>query len=335
MTPYYLLYFIFNCIYFVIFFFKINKNFSIILLTSPLLLFSVIFSGFIGSDVNNYRSIYYSEYNFGIEPIFTLLKNSFLTFDFSFLYFSTVYAVLEVALLAFIASKIKESLIFIYFYFSLFYFNFNFNVLRFSLAALLFTYFLFYYAGKYRKIGYIFAFLTHYSFAIAILIRKLSTFKSQTFKSLLIILSFASIIIIFNFSSILTDLFANNILIIKLIDHLNLYEETKTFYPALILKNFLLYILFLNGMNRFYLILYTSLTLLVHLINPGIARLSDLILYLSLIDFFHNSSIYKYRFLSIIFAFILSISALNIPFQDCEMNTIDNWCINENQPNYD
>ncbi len=103
--------------------------------------------------------------------------------------------------------------------------------------------------------------------------------------------------------------------------------EPKTIYIALLLKLIVVWILYQNGGNRLYLIAYAILVLLVHLISPILSRISDLVLFLALLDFCMRHELRRSRLVAVGLALVLVASSLLIPWNDCHNGGADNWCL--------
>lgn len=299
---------------------KISKI-NIISLITPVAVFNLLFSGTIGSDLPHYTNQYQYANDFILEPSFSLLMIFTKTLGFDYLLFSKFLAIIHLVLLFFILTNIKDSLLFFIIYLSLFYLNFHFNAIRNSLALLLIG--AIYVRTNKFTISTLFVTSTiHYSSVITFLIQKNSLYFNSKMRILLFI-----IIILF------TTYFFNDLeLIINeyfyYSAYLNRVEVTKSIYPALLLKTLLVWILYKNGCSIYYLIAYAVLVGIVHFVTPDANRLCDIVLFLSVIETLSSNMMIKFRSTAIVICVLLVFSSLLIPFNDCNDNSIDNWCIN-------
>lgn len=293
------------------------------LLLSPLLIFSVIYAGHIGTDADQYGIIFDAPAETSIEPGFAMLMTGAKSIGLNYIGFTRVLAIIQLILLASILKRMRDPLFFLLFYVSSFFLNFEFNAIRNSLALMIIGA-IYVRLQRASVIALLSSSVIHYSSLITLGVQRLALSKHQKLAMGMVVGAAALFAGIWFNPGLLGDQFGA----------LNVYQgylgheyDSKSVYPALLLKLAVVWLLYRNGGSRFYLVIYAVLVLLIHLISPIIARISDLALFLVLLDFCMRRRVQRHRSLAIGLTMLLVASALLIPWNDCQPGSIDNWCL--------
>jgi hypothetical protein len=297
------------------------KNIALyVLLLGPLVIFTTIFLGDIGTDVENYRKIFQNAESFPSEPGFSAIMIALKWLGISYEGFINILATVELILLALILSKLKDPLIFLLIYAGSFFLNFHFNMIRNSLA-LLFLGLIYAFKGRLGIFSLISSVLIHFSSIFSFGLFQLGEQRPRNkilSKIIFALLGSALLMLLF---------FQGHDIFSRLDDYLNLDIEKKAIYPASILKLSLIWIFYLNGGRLIFLIFYSVLVIAAHLISPIFDRALDIILYIALLDTCLRVKIESYRTATFFISIALIVATLLIPWQDCTGITSDNWCL--------
>ena len=325
MIPYLLVYFI-SIVIFSILEIAIGSNrktnwFYSVLLIIPIFVFSIIYAGVIGSDLMHYKNQYEIADEFILEPGFSFVMIFFKYMGLDYFGFSKVLAIIHLLLYVFISIKLKDPLLFFIFYIGVFFLNFHFNAIRNSLALLMIAVF-YVRAQKISMPTLILATSIHYSSLIAIAIQKAESFcKSKFAIGSVFVLIFTLLFFNINLEDFKTYFYYSG--------YLDRITVEKAIYPALILKLLMVFIFSRNGCSQVYLVLYMILVLTVHFVTPDANRICDIVLFLALLETCWKKRITKFRSSAIIISCILILSALLIPWTDCQAYGVDHWCLND------
>lgn len=279
----------------------------------PLAVFGILYAGRIGTDVESYKMLFQIAEDFPLEPGFALLMIAAKLIGLDYIEFTKLLATMQFLLLALIVKRLRDPLFFLFFYMSSFYLNFHFNAIRNSFALLIIA-FLFVRRPRFGMVSLIVSPMIHYSSLITLSLMKISTSHRKLLMIGSIFLTGGLAIWAY------PDLFIYS-------GHLEQEHETKSVYPALLLKFLILWLVFRNGGSRFYLYSYALLVVLIHVFTPILSRLSDLVLFLAVLDFCTHHKLLRFRKISVAFTFILVVSSYMIPLNDCETGGYDNWCL--------
>ncbi len=107
------------------------------ILLLPLTVFSVIYAGRIGTDVESYGLLFATSQDFPVEPGFSILMTGAKSIGLDYITFVKLLAVVQMLLLASIVKRLRDPLFFLLFYVSSFFLNFQFNAIRNSFALLI------------------------------------------------------------------------------------------------------------------------------------------------------------------------------------------------------
>jgi hypothetical protein len=293
------------------------------LLLLPLGVFAIVYAGRIGADADSYGLLFDSAEDFPLEPGFSILMIGAKSIGLDYVSFTKVLAVVQMLLLASIVRRLRDPLFFLLFYVSSFFLNFQFNEIRNSLALLIIAA-LYVRVQRPGMLALLSSSVIHYSSPFTLGLQRLAISKRQ----LMAISGFTVV------AGLLAVLWMRPDLAGDRFDQLIIYQdylareyETKAVYPALLLKLVIVWLLYRNGGNRFYLAAYAMLVLLVHLVSPILSRVSDLVLFLTLLDFCMRQRIQRHRFVAIVLTMILVLSSLLIPWNDCQNGGAENWCL--------
>jgi len=322
MIPYIILYSLFIIFYLITknnIFFRYSRKHMILICLIPLTIFSLLYSGHIGTDLSSYNDEYNLNKESTLEPGFVILINFANKLGLNYITFTKILAIIQILLLYKISLKLNEYDFFILFYFSNFYLNFNFNIIRNSLALLILgaTYVN---SLKPRYITYILAISIHFSSIFVILLELLTNLKIKS--KIITILLLIIFVYLFNHMGYINSNFYLN--------YLGKTVFTKNFYPALLIKFTIASLIFMNGGNGLYFTIYFILVVLVHLLDPIISRFSDIVLFMYIINYLRYNCLCKYYKFIVILTFILMISSFLIPLNDFYNNDGKFWYIYNN-----
>lgn len=293
------------------------------LLLLPLFIFAIVYAGHIGTDTDQYGYLYSTSEDFPVEPGFSLMMTGAKHMGISYLGFTKLLAVLQIILLASITKRLRDPLFFLLFYMGSFFLNFHFNGVRNSLALMLIGA-IYVRLRRPSIVALISASLIHYSSVMTLGLQRLAVSKRQ-------FLAIAGVVI---GSAVLGLLWAHPELAGDQLGALSVYQgylgqeyESKSIYPALLLKLAVVWICYKNGGSRFYMVTYAVLVVLVHLVSPILSRISDLVLFLVMLDFCLRHRLQHYRAAALSLTMILVAAALLIPWNDCQNGGVDEWCL--------
>lgn len=301
---------------------KVSSAVSLIPMV-PLIVFTVVYAGEIGSDAGNYKTLFYNAEKFRQEPIFSLLMLNARSFGLDFIEFAKLLALLQLLLLALIVIRLRDPLFFMLFYFGCFFLNFHFNTLRNSLALLFMGAML----VQFKRIGIlatITSTLIHYSSLGAVLLQRLSLSGRKRAVISLLALGGVLIAIIWFNRSLIADIPSATFVYIE---HFRRDTISSAIYPALLLKALVVWLLAYNGGNSVLFVAYVIAVVLIHISHPIFSRVSDLVLFLAVLDFCINHRLTRMRLLAIGLTCILVLSSLMIPISDCQLARQDRWCL--------
>ena len=295
-----------------------------LMLLLPLALFAVVYAGRIGTDVINYSSLFDIAEDYPLEPGFSLLMIGAKSIGLGYVAFTKVLAVAQMMLLAYIVLRLREPLFFLLFYLSAFFLNFQFNAIRNSLALLIVAalYVRMRRPGATALVG---SSVIHVSSLLTVGLQWLASSKRQ-WLAIGFVATFALAFAAFWMHPEIAGDRLGELFIYK--GYLDQEYESKSIYPALLLKLAVSWFLFRNGGSRFYLTTYAILVVLVHLLSPVLSRLCDLVLFLALLDFCVRHRLRSHRSLAIALTLVLVLSTLLIPWTDCHSDGEGNWCLN-------
>jgi hypothetical protein len=326
MTPYLLVFVSFLAVYFALESIPTKPNLRLgqrWMLILPPLVFSVLFAGHIGTDADQYGALFDLSENFPVEPGFSLLMTGAKQIGLTYIDFTKALAIVQMVLLASIAKRLRDPLFFLLFYMSSFFLNFQFNEVRNSLALMLI-------GAVYVRLrrpsitALVSASLIHYSSVLTVGLQKLAMSKHQWLAIVGVVLAATVLGILWTHPELAGDRFGD----------ISLYQgylgrdyESKSVYPALLLKLVIVWLFYINGGSRFYTVVYTVLVALVHLVSPVLSRISDLVLFLVLLDFCLRQRLQRQRLVAVSLTMLLVVSSLLIPWDDCLTGGDDNWCM--------
>lgn len=288
-------------------------------LVLPLAIFAVLYAGRIGADVESYRRLFEIAEDFPLEPGFSLLMIGAKSLGLDYVDFTRLLAVTQILLLISVVRRMRDPLFFLLFYFGSFFLNFQFNAIRNSLALLIV-------AALYVRISrpglltLLSSSVIHYSSLLTLSLQRLSLSSRQRLINSMLAVAAGIFAVIWLKPDLVPDLFVYK-------GYLGQAYETKTVYPALILKLAVMWLMYRNGGNRFYMVAYTILVILIHTISPILSRVSDLILFLALLDFCTYRRLIRLRLFAIWLTCVLVLSSFMIPLRDCQTGGDDNWCL--------
>jgi hypothetical protein len=326
MTPYVITFVSFLAIYFVLEATtngrKLTSGERLILLL-PLAIFAVMYAGRIGTDSDQYSSLFDVSEEFPVEPGFSLLMTGAKAIGLDYIGFTKVLAIVQMLLLVSVVKRLTDPLFFLLFYLSSFFLNFEFNAIRNSLALLILGA-IYVRLQRPSLVALVSSSVFHYSSVITLGMQRLAISRRQW-------LAICGITIIAGLFAVLwfrPDLGGDQIGALAVYQgYLGQDYETKSIYPALLLKLVIVWFFYRNGGSRFYLAAYAIFVLLVHLVSPVLSRVSDLVLFLALLDFCTRQPLQRYRFAAIGLTMMLVVSSLLIPWNDCQTGGSDNWCL--------
>jgi len=294
-----------------------------LMLLLPLALFAVAYAGRIGTDVHSYNDLFDIAEEYPLEPGFSLLMIGAKSIGLGYVAFTKVLAVVQMMLLAYIVLRLRDPLFFLLFYLSAFYLNFQFNAIRNSLALLIV-------AALYARLrrpgatALVGSSVIHISSVLTLALQRLAAIKRQRLAIGLVAVFGLAFAAFWTHPEIAGDRFGE-LFIYK--GYLEQDYETKTVYPALLLKLVVAWFFLRNGGNRFYFATYAILVILVHVLSPILSRLCDLVLFLALLDFCLAHRLRSHRTVAIGLTLILVLSSFNIPLSDCHSGGEENWCL--------
>ncbi len=293
------------------------------ILLLPLAIFAVVYAGRIGTDADQYGILFDASEDFPVEPGFSMLMSWANSVGLDYIGFTKMLAIVQMLLLASIVKRLRDPLFFLLFYLGSFFLNFHFNAIRNSLALLIVGA-LYVRLQRPSLVALFSSSVIHYSSVVTLGLQRLAVSKHQ--------------MLAMGVLTIIAGLFAmlwlrpelgggqfNPLLVYQ--GYLDRQYESKTVYPALLLKLMVVWLFYRNGGNRFYLFAFAILVLLVHLISPVVSRISDLVLFLALLDFCMRHRLRRYRLAAIGLTMFLVLSSLLIPWNDCQNGGTDNWCL--------
>ncbi|MBV8045719.1 MAG: EpsG family protein [Paludibacterium sp.] len=293
------------------------------LLLLPLAVFSIMYAGRIGTDVESYRELFDQAEQFPLEPGFSMLMIAAKWLGLNYTSFTRVLAAVQILLLGSVVMRLRDPLFFLLFYFSSFFLNFQFNAIRNSLALLVV-------AAMYVRLlqprfsTLLASTVIHYSSLITLGLQRLALSRRQWLVIALVIVASCGVSLIWLQPDLLGPQFSE---LFVYRGYLDQEYESKTVYPALLLKLAVVWLLYRNGGNRFYMAAYAVLVILIHAISPVLSRLSDLVLFLTALDFCLRHRLERRRLLAIGLTLTLVASSLLIPWSDCQEGGGENWCL--------
>jgi len=289
----------------------------------PLAVFAVIYAGRIGTDVDNYGALFDLAEEFPVEPGFSMLMIGAKSLGLDYVHFTKLLAIVQMLLLASVVTRLRDPLFFLLFYLSSFFLNFQFNAIRNSLALMIV-------AAVYVRIrrpgitALLSSTVIHYSSLVTLGLQRLALSRRQLLAIGLMVVSATVVAAMWLRPDLLGDQLGD-LFVYK--GYLEQEYESKAVYPALLIKLAVVWLCYRNGGNRFYMVAYALLVALVHLISPILSRLCDLVLFLALLDFCTHRRLERHRLLAIGLTLILVLSSLLIPWNDCQGDGKDNWCL--------
>ena len=302
---------------------RLSTRTTRLILMLPLVVFAVTYAGSIGTDTDNYASLYGMAEDFPVEPGFSMLMIGAKLIGLDYVNFTKVLALVQMMLLASIVVRLRDPLFFLLFYLSSFFLNFQFNAIRNSLALLIIAA-LYVRLQRLGVLALLVSSVVHYSSMITLGFQRLAISRRPLIAISAILLIAGIFVIVWLRPDFAGDYFGDMFVYQGYL--LREYEE-KSVYPALLLKLAVVWIFFRNGGNRFYLLTYLILVVLVHLISPILSRLCDLVLFLALLDVCTHQRLLRSRLVAIGLTLILMLSSLLIPWNDCQNGGVDNWCL--------
>lgn len=302
---------------------RLSTRTTRLILMLPLVVFAVTYAGSIGTDTDNYGRLYGMAEDFPVEPGFSMLMIGAKSIGLDYVNFTKVLALIQMMLLASIVIRLRDPLFFLLFYLSSFFLNFQFNAIRNSLALLIFAA-LYVRVQRLGVLTLLASSVIHYSSMITLGFQRLAISRRPLMAISAMLLIAGIFVIVWLRPDFAGDYFGDMFVYQGYL--LREYEE-KSVYPALLLKLAVVWIFFRNGGNRFYLLTYLILVVLVHLISPILSRLCDLVLFLALLDVCTHQRLLRYRLVAIGLTLILMLSSLLIPWNDCQNGGVDNWCL--------
>lgn len=326
MTPYLIAFASFLAIYFVLEVTTSGRKLMLgerWMLLLPLVIFSILYAGQIGTDTDQYGSLFDRSEDFPVEPGFSMLMTGAKAIGLDYIGFVKVLAVVQMLLLASIVKRLRDPLFFLLFYLSSFYLNFQFNAVRNSLALLILG-MIYVQLRRPSLVALISSSVIHYSSVFTLVVQRLAIIRRQW-------LAIGGITIVTALFAVLwfrPDLAGDQFSALTTYQgYLGQEYESKSVYPALLLKLVIVWFFYSNGGNRFYLVAYAMFVLLVHLVSPILSRISDLVLFLALLDFCMRHPLQRYRLAAVGLTMVLVVSSLFIPWNDCLTGGADNWCL--------
>jgi hypothetical protein len=292
-------------------------------LVVPLAVFAVLYAGRIGTDVESYGGLFDIAEDFPVEPGFSLLMIGAKTLGLDYVGFTKVLAVAQMLLLASVVMRLRDPLFFLLFYLGSFFLNFQFNAIRNSFALLIVAA-LYVRLPRPGLLTLVSSSVIHYSSLLTLALQRMSLSRRQGLAITLAGVAAGIVALIWLkpdlLGSTVADLFVYK-------GYLELEYEAKPVYPALLLKLLVLWLMYRNGANRFYTAAYAILVVLIHAVSPILSRLSDLVLFLAVLDFCARYRLQRLRLAAIAFTCVLVASSVMIPWSDCRTGGNDNWCL--------
>ena len=328
MTPYLIVFASFLAVYFAIETTAGHRSATAgerLMLLLPLAIFAVAYAGRIGTDVNSYSGLFDMAEEYPLEPGFSLMMIGAKSIGLGYVAFTKILAIVQMMLLAYVVLRLRDPLFFVLFYFSVFFLNFQFNAIRNSLALLIVAalYVRMRRPGATALVG---SSVIHYSSLLTLGLQRLATSKRQRL-AIGFVAIFALAFAAFWMHPEIAGDRLGDLFVYK--GYLEQEYESKSIYPALLLKLAVAWFFFRNGGSRFYFTTYAILVALVHLLSPILSRLCDLVLFLALLDFCVRHRLRSHRTLAIGVTLILVLSSLLIPWSDCNSDGEGNWCLND------
>ncbi|MGY8626003.1 EpsG family protein [Chromobacterium violaceum] len=293
------------------------------MLVLPLGIFAIAYAGRIGTDVDSYARLFDLAENFPLEPGFSILMIGAKLLGLDYVDFTRLLAVTEMLLLLSIVTRLRDPLFFLLFYLGSFYLNFQFNAIRNSLALLIVAA-LYVRLPRVGLLTLLVSTAIHYSSLASLALLKLSRSHRQKLAIGIVIASGCGIALLWQKTDLLGSAGEG---LSGYMGYLEQQYESKAIYPALLLKLLVAWLMYRNGGRRFYLVAYATLVVLIHAVSPILSRLSDLVLFLMLIDFCANHRLVRRRLLAIGVTCVLVLSSLMIPWTDCQSGGEANWCL--------
>jgi hypothetical protein len=326
MTPYLLVFTVFLAIYFALGMIASRDRFDQAgryLLLAPLAIFTFIYAGHIGSDLISYSGIYDTAEILLLEPGFSILMMSAKSMGLGYDSFAKLVALAQFVLLVLVVKRLRDPSFFLLFYVSVFFLNFQFNVVRNSLALLILAAF-YVRTQKLSMIALVSASIIHYSSLISLGFYWLAILRRQ-WLAMSIVLGLAIVIAVIQLYPDLVTGQLGDLFVYR--DYLVRDYDSKTIYPALLLKLILSWFFFRNGGRPLYFKAYLVLVVLIHMSSPIFSRLSDMVLFLSVLDICARHRIRQHRRMMILLTLALMASSFLIPWSDCQSGGNDNWCL--------
>jgi hypothetical protein len=326
MTPYLLVFASFLAVYFAL---EATTNGRKLMpgerwmLLLPLAIFSVVYAGRIGTDADQYSYLFDTSEEFPVEPGFSMLMTAAKSIGLDYIGFVKVLAIVQMLLLASIAKRLRDPLFFLLFYLSSFFLNFQFNAIRNSLALLILGA-IFVQLRRPSLVALVSSSVIHFSSVITLGVQRLAVIKRQWLAMVGITIATALFMVLWFRPDLAGDQFSA---LAVYQGYLGQEYESKSVYPALLLKLVIVWFFYRNGGSRFYLVVYAIFVLLVHLVSPILSRVSDLVLFLALLDFCMRHPLQRYRLAAVGLTMVLVVSSLLIPWDDCQVGGTDNWCL--------
>ena len=299
---------------------------AIALLSIPLAVFISMYAGDIGTDVLSYVSLYEDADESLLEPGFKLLMIIAKALGADFRAFAVFISLTELILLVFIVRRLQDPLLFMLLYVSFFFFNFHFNQIRIGLALL--TVGAFYVSLRRGGLVAIFiAPMIHYASVFAVAMHRLSVMRNKR----------SAIVALLAFALIVTSIF---VLLRNSYLHLpegvgyrgylegTFVSEKKVFYPALLLKLALFWMLCRGGANVVYFWAFAIVVFMIHGIDPVLSRVSDIIFFMGSLELCMRMRFTKNRRLILLLASVVLMNNLTIPYNDC-LSEIGVWCLSK------
>ena len=326
MTPYVIAFASFLAIYFVLEITAGGRQLMFAerwMLLLPLVIFSILYAGKIGTDADQYSFLFDRSEDFPVEPGFSMLMIGAKAIGLDYIGFVKVLAIVQMLLLASIAKRLRDPLFFLLFYVSSFFLNFQFNAIRNSLALLVLGA-IYVQLRRPSLVALVSSSVIHYSSVLTLGMQRFAIIRRQWLAMCGITIMTALFAVLWYRPDLAGDQFST---LAVYQGYLGQDYESKSIYPALLLKLLIVWFLYRNGGNRFYLVAYAIFVLLVHLISPILSRISDLVLFLALLDFCMRHPLQRYRLAAIGLTMVLVVSSLLIPWNDCQAGGTDNWCL--------
>lgn len=312
-------YYIFSILFLIILIIR-KKNISYILILLLLSYIGISYAGLIGTDVSSYKLAYERPDFIEFEPLFSFLIKASKFLGLDFFEFSSAVAILQVLILVYIGYSIKSPSFIVTYYF-IFFYHFEFNAIRNGISLLFFGLFI---ISKYHKNRFIFLLISiglHYSALLNYIINYINNFKGKFISYLIFIL----FIFIYFYSNQIISIIEGFININNTyFDHLRMDVNFKSFYPVVVVK--MLIILYIFSMIKNYALtsLAFILFLMIHIYNPLLIRIFDIILFIILLNFFRKKSD---DLIIIAFALLVNIAFILNVSSDCNGDSLQNWCI--------